>query len=281
MKKILFSVGVAAAFLFAPHMYANVVCSQNYIPVCGQLPAPGGCMDGRCPVAPAPQTYDNECLMNAAGATLVNFGACGSNGGNNAVTPVPPIGTLPPTNVTPTPPTVITPPANSGTPADIVLWAYNNGLTKYNTVATFGWDRTISRQEAAAIASRFAIDVLGRQVMLCDLSYTDADQIDVNLGVAVFNACGLGLMKGSNGKFAPRSLLTESEALAVVMRAAEGKPLAENVNPWYTNYRNLARSLGLTVSSGNLDIPVSRGTYIKWIWELAPQYQAVQPFGNA
>jgi len=55
----------------------NTQCSQAYDPVCGQPPMP------LCPpgifcamVMPAPVVYDNQCLMEKAGAAFIKKGAC-------------------------------------------------------------------------------------------------------------------------------------------------------------------------------------------------------------
>ena len=51
---------------------AEIACTMEYVPVCGQPPMPK-CQDGMmcAQVMPAPQTYGNSCMMKAAGATLL------------------------------------------------------------------------------------------------------------------------------------------------------------------------------------------------------------------
>jgi len=54
-----------------------LVCTMEYAPVCGQLPAPKCAAGMMCPMyMPAPKTYGNMCELNAAGATLLYQGAC-------------------------------------------------------------------------------------------------------------------------------------------------------------------------------------------------------------
>lgn len=56
------------------------ICTMEYNPVCGQLPEPA-CRKATpaCMVpTPAPQTYSNRCMLDAAGATYLNDGVCGS-----------------------------------------------------------------------------------------------------------------------------------------------------------------------------------------------------------
>lgn len=52
-------------------------CPALYSPVCGQPPMPT-CPEGMscAQVMPQPVTYDNECQMNKAGATMLNYGTC-------------------------------------------------------------------------------------------------------------------------------------------------------------------------------------------------------------
>lgn len=64
----------------------NVVCTQEYAPVCGRLPGcvntcpAGGYCAMMCQMHPA-ITYSNRCHMNAAGAEFIHQGACTSSSG--------------------------------------------------------------------------------------------------------------------------------------------------------------------------------------------------------
>jgi PKD repeat protein len=54
-----------------------VACTMEYAPVCGQMPAPTCPAGSMCPMyMPAPKTYSNRCMMNAAGANFLYSGAC-------------------------------------------------------------------------------------------------------------------------------------------------------------------------------------------------------------
>ena len=55
----------------------NSDCPAIYNPVCGQPPMPA-CPEGMmcAQMMPAVQTFDNECQMQNAGATLVSNGIC-------------------------------------------------------------------------------------------------------------------------------------------------------------------------------------------------------------
>lgn len=52
-------------------------CRSNSGVVCGQPPMPT-CPEGMmcAQVMPQPQNYDNECVMQQAGARLLNLGSC-------------------------------------------------------------------------------------------------------------------------------------------------------------------------------------------------------------
>jgi len=54
----------------------NVACTKEYVPVCGQpqFYCPPGAICAQ--MMPIQQTYGNICMLNAAGATLVHYGAC-------------------------------------------------------------------------------------------------------------------------------------------------------------------------------------------------------------
>ena len=159
----------------------------------------------------------------------------------------------------------------AATPADVVSWAYTQGITRYSDTNSFGYDRTVSRQEAAAMASRFAGGALGKSANTCSTTYHDANQIDSTLHKSVMDACGFGIMNGANGYFSPTRSLTTAEALAVVIRAVDGKKYDESVDPWYFYYMIRARTLGLSIPSDNFDTPVTRGTYVSWMYALASQ----------
>jgi peptidoglycan hydrolase-like protein with peptidoglycan-binding domain len=58
----------------------DIVCTQEYAPVCGQpkWTCPTGMMCNT--VMPAPKTYSNRCLMNAEGASFLYSGQCTDTG---------------------------------------------------------------------------------------------------------------------------------------------------------------------------------------------------------
>ena len=127
-----------------------------------------------------------------------------------------------------------------------LAWMNENGLTKYNTVDSYRPFDSLTREQAAKFYSEFAKKVLGKTADTTkDCTFTDIDQADATLKDSIIESCQLGLFKGSNGKFMPKSILTKAQALAVLVRAVDGMK-DETVEPWYKNYFEKAKELGLT-----------------------------------
>ena len=129
-------------------------------------------------------------------------------------------------------------------------WAYENGLTKYNTEAGFNPYANLTREQFAKFISSFAVTNLCLDVdadASCDFSDIPAD---ASLEDYVVLSCQLGLVKGSAGKYMPTNNVTKAEVLAVIVRgmaaaAGEDAP-SEDVNPRWANYFTEAKDAGLT-----------------------------------
>jgi hypothetical protein len=94
--------------------------------------------------------------------------------------------------------------------------------------------------------------------------------IDTTLTPAVSRSCGLGVMHGHDGYFHPRYGLTRGEALAVLIRAVDGKKLDESMTPWYQGYMDRAFTLGLGFANmKGFDEPITRGEFIEWLEKLS------------
>lgn len=109
------------------------------------------------------------------------------------------------------------------TPDEYVEWAYNQQLTRYNTVEAFRYDATLSRQEAAALLVRAAekiFEITPPSNPLCN-PYRDASSFDTSLQDEIYRACTLGMMQGSQGYFFPLELLTRDQTLVILMRAID------------------------------------------------------------
>ena len=99
-----------------------IMCTMEYAPVCGTIQVQ--CITTPC--EPVRQTFGNTCMAVAAKATDITTGEC---------------------DATPT------------KQQALVTWAYDNALTRYNDVSDFGYERSLTRQEAAAIMTRAAVRV--------------------------------------------------------------------------------------------------------------------------
>jgi hypothetical protein len=153
-----------------------------------------------------------------------------------------------------------------------INYLYNNGLTKFNTEASFMASNSLRRDEAAAFFARFARDVLGMMPDTtkaeCD-TFTDASSWHADLQSEMIAACQLWLFRWSNGLFAPTASFTNAQALTVLIRLFEGtKP--EIGTHRAINYYNTAKAAGLTASlsadaEANLDANISRWDVAKLI----------------
>lgn len=145
-----------------------------------------------------------------------------------------------------------------------LAWAYENEMTKFDTVDGFMPYANITREQASKFVDVYAMTNLCLSPdaeMDCDFSDIPADE---SLDEYVMLSCQLGLFKGSNGKFMPTANLTKAQLLAVLVRAIKAaageEAVSEDGNPWWSNYYTEAKELGLTKETNvnALDKPVSR-----------------------
>lgn len=130
-----------------------------------------------------------------------------------------------------------------------VTWMYTNGLTRYNSVALFMPNDTITREQASKFFGEFAKVAYGKQldkswntVQRCD--FKDLNTADNTLKANIVEACLLNIFYGSKGKFLPKQNLTNGQAVTVAIRIMEGEK-SEYTNPWYKNYFNRADELNI------------------------------------
>ncbi len=131
---------------------------------------------------------------------------------------------------------------------DLINWAHTSELTKYNTVEEFGFDRTISRQEAAAILARAGEKLFGLRYAsypdICNIAYKDESIFDASLKNDIYTACAFDMMHGNNGYFSPLNSLSRAEALVTIMRALDGGKKDESkASAWYLPYADRAHEL--------------------------------------
>lgn len=152
--------------------------------------------------------------------------------------------------------------------SEVLPWMNTNGLTKFSKSADFRPNDSITRWEASKfVASFWQLKKLAKKWGSC--AFSDTNGYDSTLTPSIQQACELGLLKWSNGKFMPNSSLTEAQALAIVIRSLDGF-LDETVTPWYKNYFTKAQSYGMisteTLQSVN-GKNVTRGKLGTWFYQ--------------
>ncbi|MBP6981471.1 META domain-containing protein [Candidatus Gracilibacteria bacterium] len=152
-----------------------------------------------------------------------------------------------------------------------VTWANQNGLTRNRDLVGFGYDRSVSREEAAKILSKATADIFGKKYASfpenCNTPYKDDSTFDTTLKNDIYTACALDIMHGNSGIFNPKGTLKKSEALAIIMRAVDGGKKDESGSIWYQVYADRSRELGLLGFSnfGGFNEAITRGELIEWL----------------
>lgn len=153
---------------------------------------------------------------------------------------------------------------------DVLGWMHSIWLTKYNNVEQFRPFDSITRGEAAKFVAEYAaLQTLPKNYTQCD--FNDIAGYDSTLTPHIKQACFYGLMKWSNGQYRPNGLITEAEAITVVMRSVYGF-FEETADPWYIAYYNRWVDLGLITNEslrwvGTTNI--SREKLGTWLYQAA------------
>jgi hypothetical protein len=127
----------------------------------------------------------------------------------------------------------------------VIYWMYDNWLTDYSNKAQFRPDKNIRRDEAAKFITNFAQTILGEQWEENSICYMFNDVPNKNkLRDYVIQSCELWYMKWKNNKFNPDGLLSNAQAIAIVIRMYEWI-LDEPKSDRSKNYYKSADELGL------------------------------------
>lgn len=167
---------------------------------------------------------------------------------------------------------------------EALYFAYDNGLTKYNNIATFAPYTILTREQAAKMISVFAQKIMWIQEkpeLTC--IFKDIAQADTSLQEAIGTSCKLGIFKGAgNGNFYPLDSLTKAEGLTTLIRMFEGKLLDETTDPWYLSYYSKAKELGLTKEANvlSLDRPLTRYETVILLYRLYLKYKLLNLVGT-
>ncbi len=118
--------------------------------------------------------------------------------------------------------------------AELITWAHESGITKFDSWASFHADAPVTREQAAKmivtwVGSHNELGLSMPDGVNC--SFKDAASIDSTLSYGVESACAYGLFKGYKGNFMPKNLLTREDARTLLVRALDQLPA-------YESYRN-------------------------------------------
>jgi hypothetical protein len=133
---------------------------------------------------------------------------------------------------------------NAAVLQDAIQWGYDEGLTSYNTTATFRSNDSLRRDEAAKFFVEFAglngktNSNYGRDCLFYDINKSRSD-----LKGYVTDACSYGFLKGKNGYVNPDQKLTNAQAVTVVVRMIDGIQSEANVTHRADNYYKRALEL--------------------------------------
>ena len=117
-----------------------------------------------------------------------------------------------------------------------ITWMYDNWMTRYNDPISFMATSPINREQAAKffwVLAETIYEKTGDESNSC--RFSDLSLADSTLQENIVQACQMWLFQWHNGKYDPKSNLTNSQALAVLSRIVNGK-LDESMNPRYRNY---------------------------------------------
>jgi hypothetical protein len=106
---------------------------------------------------------------------------------------------------------------------DAVSWAYTQHLTIYSNSTDFNQYQAIRRDEATKFFVNFA-KLVGKTdytVSASQCNFSDLDKAWSDLRDIVVEACRLGIFRGSNGKFNPDGIMTNAEAVTVLVRIVD------------------------------------------------------------
>ena len=117
-----------------------------------------------------------------------------------------------------------------------ITWMYDNGMTKFNEPVSFMATNPINREQAAKFFGVLAETIYEKsedESNYCQFS--DLLSADPTLQENIVQACQMWLFQWYNGKYSPKTNLTNSQALAVLSRIVNGK-LDEGIKPRYQSY---------------------------------------------
>ena len=107
---------------------------------------------------------------------------------------------------------------------DAITRAYTKKLTMFMLPEDFRPYQAMRRDEAAKFFVDFA-KLVGKTTYVVpaeQCQFSDLNQAWDDLRAVVVESCRLGIFKGSKGKFLPNGILTNAQAVVVLMRIIDG-----------------------------------------------------------
>ncbi|HOQ78868.1 MAG TPA: hypothetical protein PLW94_01415 [Candidatus Absconditabacterales bacterium] len=162
---------------------------------------------------------------------------------------------------------------------------YDNALTIHKNPNDYRPFDTLNKVAAAKIFDKFStmLSLSGSEAFLPNqCEFTDIGDLSNEDQQYIVNVCKKGIMKGNNKKFVPDSKLNKSHFVVSLVRMFQGKYLDENVSPWWQNYFNEAKELGIVVPSDAItfDTPISRYEVALFLYKFNIKYKMLSNLNN-
>ena len=117
-----------------------------------------------------------------------------------------------------------------------ITWMYDNGMTIYNEPVSFMASSPINREQAAKFFGVLAETIYNKtEDETKNCQFSDIWLAIPTLQWNIIQACKMWLFQWHNGKYDPKTTLTNSQALVVLSRMVNEK-LDENFSPRYRSY---------------------------------------------
>jgi len=144
-----------------------------------------------------------------------------------------------------------------------VYWMYENGLTMYNTIATYRPNDFVTREEAAKLVGQlFEVLRFEKIDKGFNCNFVDRAKFDPTLADHIQKVCTWGIFRGNDKtqEYMPHDHLSKAQVLTVLIRILEGKMSNEHADPRWIEYYIKAKMLELTKETVllNLEKPSTR-----------------------
>ena len=168
-------------------------------------------------------------------------------------------------------------------------WMYQNQLTQYSQIQEFRPEYTLRRDEAAHFFINFVEQELEQTPAQEETpNFEDLENAHEDLIPSIEKAAKYWLIRwdGNSNNFRPADPISRAEFFTVIVRALDGNK-DENTNPWWENYFQKARELGLTNETDSMaqnrdilryeaGLVLFRSVYDEWEYEFQPQTQTME-----